>query len=628
MAKARMAVGLLAGCLLLSGATAGAANPTVQQILAYHPRQEGVAISTPTPEEYARCQVKVVTGKNGSSGYVLLDPNGRMLRRFFDTNGDKQIDVWSYYKDGKEVYREIDSKFCDRPDKRARPDQYRWLHEGGMKWGVDLDEDGKIDVWKQISAAEAAQEAYQALLNRDYARLRALFLSANEIRALGLPAELADKIRQNLKQAQAKFNETADKLRAYGNVSFIQVDSGVPHCIPAEETGAPSDLYQQPSCSVLFEYGDKEKKQEWMQTGRMIQVGMAWRLTEAPYLGPAVMGGDEMPTGNPELQKLMEQLSELDKNAPPMPPQPQPNPAVMRYNLGRADIVEQIAAWYSKNQPAKAADWIKQLADNLSAAAQYAAASEARVPLERLRRLKEQMVQNAPGSNLAGYVTFRILWTEYNGKISDTKAQAEWMEKLASFVQTYPTADDTPDALMYLAMGYEFAGKDDEAKRCYKQLAANFPSNALARKAEGSLRRLELVGKEMELTGRTSTGQTFDLHSLKGKVVAVYYWASYSKTLDEDFAKLKQLSDKLSSKGFAIVTVDLDDEPAQGSAALQRAAFPAIHLAADGNGLNGPLATQYGIMGVPSLFLVGRDGKVISRNLNISGLEEALRKAL
>jgi tetratricopeptide (TPR) repeat protein len=634
MAKARMAVGLLAGCLLLGAAVPAHATPTVQQILAYHPRQEGVAISTPTPDEYARCLVKVVAGKNSSSGYVLLDPAGKMLRRFFDTNGDGQIDVWSYYKDGKEVYREIDSKFGhrlgSRPDDKlkARPDQYRWLHEAGMKWGVDLNEDGKIDAWKMISAQEAAQEAYQALLSRDYARLQALFLSENEMHALALPAEQADPIRQKLKQAPARFAEMAAKLAAYGNVSFVQVDGGVPHCIPADENGTERDLFWQPSRGVLFEYGaDKDKKQEWMQTGRLLQVGMSWRLTEAPYIG-AVMGNEVGPTGNPELEKLMEQLSDLDKNTPPMPTQSGPSPAVMRYNLGRADIVERIAAWYSKNQPAKSADWVKQLADNLSAAVQYATTSEASVPLGRLRRLKEQTVQNAPGSNLAGYITFRILWTEYNGKMSDAKAQADWMEKLASFVQTYPTADDTPDALMYLAMGYEFAGKDDQAKRCYKQLADSFPSNAQARKAEGSIRRLDLVGKEMELTGRTSAGQSFDMHSQKGKVVAVYYWASYSKTVDDDFAKLKQLSDKLGSKGFVIVTVDLDDEPAQGMAAIQKATFPATHIVADGGGLNGSLATQYGIMGVPSLFLVGRDGKVISRNLNMTGLEEALQKAL
>src|SRR5438067_7021966 len=146
MAKARMASGLLAGCLLLWGGAAQAlAQPSVAQMLQYKPRQQGVVYSTPSPEEQASCKVTLEQGgRPGSNGWVLLDAQSRKLRRFFDSNGDKKIDVWSYYKDGAEVYREIDTNMDDVPD------QYRWLNSGGMKWGVDVNADGKIDAWRMI----------------------------------------------------------------------------------------------------------------------------------------------------------------------------------------------------------------------------------------------------------------------------------------------------------------------------------------------------------------------------------------------------------------------------------------------------------------------------------------------
>src|SRR5207245_7871750 len=61
-----------------------------------------------------------------------------------------KIDVWSYYKDGKEVYREIDSTFT------GKPDQYRWFNDGGAKWGVDETKDGKIKFWKVIEIGRAS----------------------------------------------------------------------------------------------------------------------------------------------------------------------------------------------------------------------------------------------------------------------------------------------------------------------------------------------------------------------------------------------------------------------------------------------------------------------------------------
>ena len=78
-------------------------------------------------------------------------PRGVILRKFVDTNDDNIVDQWSYYKDGLEVYRDIDSNF------NGKADQYRWFHTGGSRWGIDTKEDGTIDYWKSISAEEVTR---------------------------------------------------------------------------------------------------------------------------------------------------------------------------------------------------------------------------------------------------------------------------------------------------------------------------------------------------------------------------------------------------------------------------------------------------------------------------------------
>src|SRR5947209_6876695 len=172
MAKGRILGGLAAGPLLLGTATYAAAQappPSVADMLTFcEPKQKGIAISTPTADEQKACTVKPATG---AAGWVLLDPKNRPLRRYVASGSDGKIDTWCYYKDGVEVYRDLDT------NKNNKPDQSRWLNTAGTKWGMDFNEDGKIDAWRMISAEEAAQEVFLAVQTRDFARLKALFLT-------------------------------------------------------------------------------------------------------------------------------------------------------------------------------------------------------------------------------------------------------------------------------------------------------------------------------------------------------------------------------------------------------------------------------------------------------------------
>jgi hypothetical protein len=135
-------------------------------------------------------------------------------------------------------------------------------------------------------------------------------------------------------------------------------------------------------------------------------------------------------------------------------------------------------------------------------------------------------------------------------------------------------------------------------------------------------------GKLLEISGTQLDGSPFNIADLRGKVVAVYYWGGWSKERSVgDFATLKLLLETYAGK-LAVVCVNLDNSPEEAKAFLQRVPAPGIQLFQAG-GLDSPLATQYGIMFLPHLFLVDKDGKVISRTVQqVSGLDEELRKRL
>jgi hypothetical protein len=598
---------------------AQAPDPRIAKILSYKPRQPGVVYTIPTPQQEAGCKVELVTGPqpDKSNGWLLLDAQGQPLRRFFDSNGDKQIDVWSYYLGGVEVYREIDSNY----NKKA--DQFRWLNSGGTKWGIDTNEDGKIDSWKVISPEEVSQEVLQAVLTNDFSRLEALWITDTEMKSLDLPAGEITRLQTQQKQAAKKFQTTVAKLTELGpQTKWLRLETTLPQCVPAGADGLTQDLIKYPKAAVLYENNGKH---DWLQIGDLIQVGPVWRIIDAPSAS-APGGGETAASGDPESQKLMEELGKLDANPPRLQEQSGPNPEVVRYNLARADILQRIVA---KAKPEERDQWLRQQADCLSAAILSSPEGD-RIGYDRLLELERQAVKDKAGSQTAAYITFRELQADFALRpaksTESAKSQEQLLQRLAKFVEDYPQGEDTPDALMQLAMVSELMGRETEAKNWYKQLIKNHADKkSYVDKAEGALRRFELDGKTLELTGTSIAGSRFDIGSLRGKVVVIYYWDSSSQQSIGDFARMKELLRVHGGKGLEIVCINLDSSPPLAGGPMSSG--PGIQLFQPG-GLESSLANQYGIVVLPTMFLVGPDGKVVSRNLQIATVEEEIKKLL
>jgi hypothetical protein len=630
-AGARRAAFLVAGCLVLACVAPAGAAPTVPQMLSIKPKQEGVAYATPTAEEQAGCKVELDKAERGS-GWLLKDKDGRLLRRFFDSNADNRIDVWSYYKDGAEVYREIDTTFS------GKPDQYRWLHAGGSKWGTDEAKDGRIKSWKVISPEEVSQELLQALITKDVARFQVLLITEAEIQALGLPAEQANRVRESLKAAPAKFQDAQAKMtKLTPKSNWIHVELGAPQCQPAGPAGPQADVLKYTHGTVLYEVAGGN---DWLQTGEIIQVGTAWRLTGGPVPGPASTddgtADGAKPMGSridsPELKRLIDELTAMDSRAPQGSPDPGPDPAVAQYHLARADKLEKIIAQFKPAEVEDRDPFVRQLADSLCTAAQKSPGTESPA-FKRLVALENNLVATMRGSGLAAYVSYREIQADYylRSSVKDAKGdevQQYYLQRLAKFVADYPKADDTPDVLLQLGLTNEILNKDTEAKNWYGQLTKNFADKPQAAKAAGAVRRLELEGKPLELVGPllTNPSQSFDVATLRDKVVVVYYWWNGQAAVS-DFGKLKRLLETYGAKGVELVTVNLDGKAEEAQRFLQSNPSGGTHLYEAG-GLESKLATSYGVQVLPNTFLVGKDGKVVSRSVQINNLEDEVKKLL
>ncbi|HET6884402.1 MAG TPA: hypothetical protein VFI31_29890, partial [Pirellulales bacterium] len=64
-------------------------------------------------------------------------------------------------------------------------------------------------------------------------------------------------------------------------------------------------------------------------------------------------------------------------------------------------------------------------------------------------------------------------------------------------------------------------------KRLATVVATAKPFAAYASSLEGTARRLGLVGNELDLSGKTAAGETFDWAGYRGKVVLIDFWATW-----------------------------------------------------------------------------------------------------
>ncbi len=613
---------LVVGIVGRAAAAAGE-PPTAAQALGVTPVQSLVEYATVNKEEAAQCTIR---HEKENNAWVVRNRQGEILRRFADTNGDNIVDMWCYYLNGLEVYRDVDSNF------NGKADQYRWFHTAGTRWGVDKNEDGRIDSWRVISAHEVAEQVVLALKSRDTARFELILLTPAELSEVGFGKPRADGIAEKIKAAPASFSKLlAEQKIVTPQTRYVDFGSARPARIPAGAAGTDKDIIILDNASALVE---TDGKHEQAFLGTLVAVGDTWKLIDVPAVGsdkqpqeggflqaaisqtPAAGSSGNAPTD--EMQKLMAQLEQLDRQSETLPPEKQAAAVEQRINL--------LTSLAEASPEGERDQWYRQLAGVVSVAIQSGNFPQG---TERLTQLQQSLTEDKASEDLIAYVVFQRMWAEYvasqNQPGADAaKIQEKWLADLQGFIENYPKSPDSAEALLQLGMYQEFVGKTEEATKWYQQLVTSFPKAESAAKATGALRRLGSVGKPMRLRGADIRGGTIDSTSPphRGKVVLIHYWATWCEPCKADMILLRDIYAKRGGRDFDIIGVCLDDTPATAKEHLAQNRFPWKHVHEPG-GLDGRLANEMGVMTLPLMLLVDQNGIVAHHNIHVGPELEA-----
>ncbi|NTV17208.1 MAG: TlpA family protein disulfide reductase [Chlorobiaceae bacterium] len=116
-------------------------------------------------------------------------------------------------------------------------------------------------------------------------------------------------------------------------------------------------------------------------------------------------------------------------------------------------------------------------------------------------------------------------------------------------------------------------------------------------------------------------GGMVELSSTAGSVVYVDFWASWCGPCKQSFGWMNAMQDKYKAQGLKIIGVNLDTKTEDAKKFLSQ--NPARFTVAFDS--KGATPKDYGVKGMPTSFLMDRNGKVIFQHL---GFKEADREKL
>jgi thiol-disulfide isomerase/thioredoxin len=185
--------------------------------------------------------------------------------------------------------------------------------------------------------------------------------------------------------------------------------------------------------------------------------------------------------------------------------------------------------------------------------------------------------------------------------------------QVRDFVARYQGTQAAPAASYYGVLLAQKADDPKLAEELMQAMDARYPDNPLVR---ASLRRLGwFVGRPFtaELTRLDGTPLSLP-RDVAGKIVVIDFWATWCPPCVASMPKVKAAQAKLKAQGVEFVSISLDENREALDSFVRENKMDWTQTFT-GKGWEDPTAVGYGVNSIPSMWVLGKDGKVISDNV-------------
>lgn len=213
------------------------------------------------------------------------------------------------------------------------------------------------------------------------------------------------------------------------------------------------------------------------------------------------------------------------------------------------------------------------------------------------------------------------------GAVKDKGAKARAIEEFIAFAPTDPRG-----AQLLYTHTICYLGDQDRQRPILARIAAEYPETKWAETARSLLRRFASVGKPFDLAFNDAiSGAEVSTKKLRGKIIVINFWATWCGPCVAEMPKMKLLYETYHDRGVEFIGVSCDLTREEGGydrlkAFVAKEKIPWPQYYGDSHEAS-QFADTWGINAIPAVFLVGRDGKLLSVDA-LGQLESLIREEL
>jgi peroxiredoxin len=138
------------------------------------------------------------------------------------------------------------------------------------------------------------------------------------------------------------------------------------------------------------------------------------------------------------------------------------------------------------------------------------------------------------------------------------------------------------------------------------------------------------IGQEApDFKAQTIEGEDLSLSDLRGQFVLLEFWATWCGPCLPEIPHLKTMQEKYQDSDFKIVGISLDRDKDTLRNFLEEREMEWAQIFVD-EGWEGDIARQYNVSGIPRMYFIDPEGRIIARDLRgeemVSVIEEIVDK--